>query len=145
MNCFKLFLSFTLILVSNLALGVCQLNIRGEKICEDAKAVLLGKAPSLASVNSINYPNATIVANGQKLRVSVDELVPAQECLNDKKVCLNDRIKLQNNCEKKGRDEFKAEGVYGDNLIEVQIQGFIPFFGKSESFLIPSECVEEVI
>lgn len=139
------FLSLALILSAEISMANCQLNIRGEKICEDAKAVLLGAAPSLASINSINYPNATIVANGKKLRVSVDKLVPGQKCLNDKKVCLNDRIKLQNNCEKKGRDEFKAEGVYGDNLIEVRIKGFIPFLSKSESFLIPSQCVEEVI
>lgn len=157
MNKHLILTALLLFSAANAAHAICQLNIRGEEICEDKEALVMveqaseektenapAKIHKIGMVTSIDYPRVSVQTADKKERVSIDQVVASQECLDDKKVCAGEKVKLAKECAKEDKIDFIAKSVYANGMIKIQIKGILPIVQKTHTYLIPSSCVEEV-
>lgn len=147
----------------------CKLNIRGDNICLDEKALLqiiVNKQDSdsdsssseesarepakesviykVAKVKDMDYPRVTVEVEGKKTTVSVDDLVGAQKCHEGDFVCAKDKVALNRTCAPNDSKEHTVSKVYRNEMIEIETGGFL-FIKKATSHIMPVECVDQVI
>lgn len=159
----KLTLIFLLALTASATAfaSVCKLNIRGENICLEEKALrkitIVTESERLKSVaeesvfykvvkiKKIDYPQVIVEEDGNnKTTVSVDDLFAIQKCQPGDYICEKDKVLLNRGCGPRGQDEHKVEVVYSNEMIEIKTGGFL-FFKKATSHILPFECVDKVI
>jgi hypothetical protein len=140
-----LFYLFTI----SIAYSYCQLNIRGDNICLNEKAleIVQGEDKSISynllTIKDIKYPEITVkVENEDNERVvHIDDLSGNLTCEESHSVCKNQKVTILAECLESNEDEtHKVRNIYSNDIIEIKT-GMI-FFKKTR--LIPVACIVDI-
>jgi hypothetical protein len=141
----KILILFYLLTMS-VAYSYCQLNIRGDNICLDEKAlqVIQNEDKSISyellTIKEINYPEITVklAASGDERVVHIDDLSGNLTCEESSTVCKNQKVVIDADCIDSNKDqEHKVQNIYSNEMIEIKT-GRI-FFKKTR--IIPVVCI----
>ncbi len=151
----KQILTFLLILTANsTAYAFCKLNIRGDSICLGKEALIKEESASsqkskesekfaVVEVEDMAYPKVIVRKGKEKFTVSIDQLVGPQECSAGDHVCEKDRVQVSEQCLKR-YEKIKVEKVFRNEMFEGRYKTF-PLFGATKKFVLPVDCVDQVI
>lgn len=144
------YLATLLILMTHLAYSYCQLNIRGDNICLNEKALEIienkddnSRTHNIVTIKEINYPEIKVRVNGERedRMIHIDSLSGNLTCEEMPVVCKGEKVVLYKDCTGDKKDkEFTVENIYSEDIIEIK-RGMM-FFEKSS--LIPVACIKSL-
>jgi len=143
------YLIFIILLSMNAAYTFCNLNIRGDNICLDEKALEIVQnedkslSHNLVTIREINFPNITVDVDGERERrvIHIDDLSGNLTCEESTSVCKNQKVLVESQCINANSDKsYKIENIYSNDMIEIKTGMF--FFKKSK--VIPVVCVKDI-
>lgn len=150
----KHILTFLLILTANsTAYAFCKLNIRGDNICLGKEALFRENGSgqkdyepesfAVVEVQDMAYPKVLVKKGKQTFTVSIDQLIGAQECSAGDHICERDKVQVSDQCLKQ-YEKIKVERVFRNEMFEGRYKTF-PIFGATKKFVLPVDCVDQVI
>lgn len=140
-----LFYLFTI----SIAYSYCQLNIRGDNICLNEKAleIVQGEDKSfsynLLTIKEINFPDITVQADNEREQrvVHIDDLSGNLTCEESSNVCKNQKVIIDSKCIDSNENEtHKIRNVYSMDIIEIKTGRFL--FKKTR--IIPVFCIVDL-
>lgn len=141
-------LTILLILSTQAAFSYCQLNIRGDNIClnERALEIVINKEDdsrtyNLVTIKEIDFPNILVSVDGDSREVHIDSLSGNLTCEENPIVCKGEDVTLDKDCTGDNKDkEYNVENIYSEDMIEIKKGMF--FFKKSR--LVSTECIKNI-
>lgn len=144
------YFALLLILSTQLAYSYCQLNIRGDNICLNEKALEIvinkednSRSYKLLTIKEIMFPDITVKVAGEDEEriVHIDSLSGNLTCEENPIVCRGEKVVIDKDCTGDKKDkEYKVENVFSDEVIEIR-KGMIMF---KKSKIIPVICIKDL-
>lgn len=97
----------------------------------------------LVFVKEFKYPKVWVEKEGEKLLLSVDELIGHKDCAIGDQVCDKDQIRVAQECKESGLRTVQVVSVFQNDTFAF-IQNGLPLLGRRHSFILPIECVDQV-